>query len=115
MLLRNHLFTYMKTELLAPAGSLAGLKAVIAAGADAVYVGGTRFGARAYADNPGEEDLLYGIDYAHLRGAKVYMTVNTLLKEEEMDSLCSYMEPYVRCGLDAVLVQRGRPCSGITA
>ena len=105
MLLRNHLFTYMKTELLAPAGSLAGLKAVIAAGADAVYVGGTRFGARAYADNPGEEDLLYGIDYAHLRGAKVYMTVNTLLKEEEMDSLCSYMEPYVRCGLDAVLVQ----------
>ena len=105
MLLRNHLFTYMRTELLAPAGSLAGLKAVIAAGADAVYVGGTRFGARAYADNPGEEDLLYGIDYAHLRGAKVYMTVNTLLKEEEMDSLCSYMEPYVRCGLDAVLVQ----------
>ena len=105
MLLRNHLFTYMKTELLAPAGSLAGLKAVIAAGADAVYVGGTRFGARAYADNPGEEDLLNGIDYAHLRGAKVYMTVNTLLKEEEMDSLCSYMEPYVRCGLDAVLVQ----------
>ncbi|MDO5703230.1 MAG: peptidase U32 family protein, partial [Lachnospiraceae bacterium] len=95
----------MKTELLAPAGSMAGLKAVIAAGADAVYIGGTRFGARAYADNPEEEDLVYGIEYAHLRGVKVYMTVNTLLKEDELSGLCSYMEPYVRAGLDAVLVQ----------
>ena len=95
----------MKTELLAPAGSLAGLKAVIAAGADAVYIGGTRFGARAYADNPGEEDLLGGIDYAHLRGVRVYLTVNTLLKEREMSELGPWLLPYVRRGIDAVLVQ----------
>ena len=61
----------MSTELLAPAGSLEGLKAVIAAGADAVYIGGRLFGARAYADNPGEDELLAGIDYAHLRGVRV--------------------------------------------
>ena len=98
-------FLVMKTELLAPAGSMAGLKAVIAAGADAVYIGGSRFGARAYADNPEETDLLHGIDYAHLRGAKVYLTVNTLLKNSEMKELCEWLLPYVRCGVDAVLVQ----------
>ena len=95
----------MKTELLAPAGSVEGLKAVIAAGADAVYIGGTRFGARAYADNPDEDALLDAIDYAHLRGVKVYMTVNTLLKENEIKELPAYLAPYVEQGLDAVLVQ----------
>ena len=92
-------------ELLAPAGSLEGLKAVTAAGADAVYIGGSRFGARAYADNPGEDLLLEGIDYAHLRGVKVYMTVNTLLKERELGGLFDYILPYYECGVDAVLVQ----------
>ncbi len=95
----------MSTELLAPAGSLEGLKAVIAAGADAVYIGGRLFGARAYADNPGEDELLTGIDYAHLRGVRVYMTVNTLLKDEEMDILADYVRPYYEAGVDAVLVQ----------
>ena len=95
----------MSTELLAPAGSLEGLKAVIAAGADAVYIGGRLFGARAYADNPGEDELLAGIDYAHLRGVRVYMTVNTLLKDEEMKILADYVRPYYEAGLDAVLVQ----------
>ncbi len=95
----------MKTELLAPAGSVEGLKAVIAAGADAVYIGGTRFGARAYADNPGEDELLNALDYAHLRGVRVYMTVNTLLKENEIKELPAYLAPYVERGLDAVLVQ----------
>ncbi|MEE3457145.1 MAG: peptidase U32 family protein, partial [Lachnospiraceae bacterium] len=95
----------MKTELLAPAGSIEGLKAVIAAGADAVYIGGTKFGARAYADNPDEDDLLDAIDYAHLRGVKVYMTVNTLLKDNEIKELPAYLAPYVERGLDAVLVQ----------
>ncbi len=95
----------MSTELLAPAGSLEGLKAVIAAGADAVYIGGRLFGARAYADNPEEDELLAGIDYAHLRGVRVYMTVNTLLKDEEMKILADYVRPYYEAGLDAVLVQ----------
>ena len=92
-------------ELLAPAGSVTGLKAVIAAGADAVYIGGSRFGARAYAANPGEDDLLSAIDYAHLRGVKVYMTVNTLLKDSELEDLYDYMLPYYMRGVDAVLVQ----------
>ena len=92
-------------ELLAPAGSVTGLMAVIAAGADAVYIGGSRFGARAYADNPAEDDLLSAIDYAHLRGVKVYMTVNTLLKDSEMEELYNYILPYYTRGIDAVLVQ----------
>ena len=92
-------------ELLAPAGSVEMMKAVIAAGADAVYIGGAKFGARAYADNPDTENLCRAIDYAHLRGVSVHMTVNTLVKEREMDGLCEYLEPYYRCGVDAVLVQ----------
>ena len=83
-----------KMELLAPAGSVEGLKAVIAAGADAVYIGGSRFGARAYAQNPEEAELVGAIDYAHLRNVKVYLTVNTLLKEREMDDLVPYVRPY---------------------
>lgn len=92
-------------ELLAPAGSFAIFKAVIAAGADAVYVGGNRFGARAYADNFSEEELLEAIDYAHLYGRKVYLTVNTLLKNSETDELYDYLLPFYERGLDAVLVQ----------
>ena len=92
-------------ELLAPAGSVTGLRAVIAAGADAVYIGGSRFGARAYAANPDEDDLLTAIDYAHLRGVKVYMTVNTLLKDSEMEDLYDYLLPYYTRGVDAILVQ----------
>ncbi len=95
----------MSTELLAPAGSLETLKAVIRAGADAVYIGGSRFGARAYADNPSEEELIEGLDYAHLRGKKVYLTINTLLKEEELSDLYDYVLPYYQHGLDAILVQ----------
>ena len=95
----------MKTELLAPAASVQGLKAVINAGADAAYIGGIRFGARAYAENAGEEDLVRALDYAHLRDRKVYLTVNTLLKDSEIDELYDYMLPYYRAGIDAVLVQ----------
>ena len=70
-----------RAELLAPGGSFEGMKAAVNAGADAVYMGGTKFGARAYAQNPDEEGLLEAIDYCHLHGRKLYMTVNTLLKE----------------------------------
>ena len=69
-----------KLEILAPAGSFESLKAAVAAGADAVYMGGSRFGARAYAKNPEGDLLLEAIDYAHLYGVKLYLTVNTLLK-----------------------------------
>jgi excisionase family DNA binding protein len=75
----------MFLEILAPAGSYESLKAAIAAGADAVYVGGNRFGARAYANNFSEEELLEAIDYVHLHGKKIYLTVNTLLKEKELE------------------------------
>lgn len=93
-------------EVLAPAGSFQTFKAVIEAGADAVYVGGSSFGARAYADNFTEEELLEAIDYAHLRGKKVYLTVNTLLKNREInDELYDYLLPFYLKGLDAVLVQ----------
>lgn len=93
-------------ELLAPAGSFEILKAVIAAGADAVYVGGSQFGARAYANNFTEEELLDAIDYVHLRGKKLFLTVNTLFKNSEINnSLYEYLLPYYKKGLDAVIVQ----------
>ena len=92
-------------ELLAPAGSYDIFRAVLNAGADAVYVGGGQFGARAYANNFTEEELLEAIDFAHLRGVKVYLTVNTLIKNSEFSKLYDYLLPYYKRGLDAVIVQ----------
>ena len=95
-----------KTELLAPAGSYEAFEAALGAGADAVYVGGPDFGARAYAKNFTQEELIRAVRTAHLHGKKLYLTVNTLLKNRELkerlyDSLLpSYLE-----GLDAVIVQ----------
>lgn len=94
-----------RVEILAPAGSFESMKAAVAAGADAVYMGGSRFGARAYAENPEEEKLLEAIDYVHLHGCRLYMTVNTLMKDVEMEELYDYLAPYYRHGLDAVIVQ----------
>lgn len=95
-----------RVEILSPAGSYESLKAAIAAGADAVYIGGSRFGARAYADNLDEEKLLEVIDYVHLHGRKIYLTINTLLKENELkNELYDYLLPYYKQGLDAVIVQ----------
>lgn len=108
----SHLFLFYRMnmrnrdfELLAPAGNINIFKAVIETGADAVYVGGSMFGARAYANNFDEEELLYAIDYAHLKGVKVYLTVNTLLKNDEIEKLYDYLLPFYERGLDAVLVQ----------
>lgn len=94
-----------RVEILAPAGSMESMIAAINAGADAVYMGGSRFGARAYADNPEEDRFLEAIDYAHLHGCRLYMTVNTLVKEEELDQLYDFLKPYYERGLDAVIVQ----------
>ncbi len=92
--------------MLAPAGSFETLKAAVAAGADAVYVGGERFGARAFADNPRGDELIEAIEYAHLRGRKVYLTVNTLLKEPELSGeLYDFLLPPYMAGVDAVIVQ----------
>ena len=95
-----------RVEILAPAGSMECLKAAIAAGADAVYAGGALFGARAYAHNLTEEELLEAIDYVHLHGRRLYLTVNTLIKDREMEKqMYDYLLPYYRQGLDAVIVQ----------
>ena len=96
----------MRAELLAPAGSYEGLQAVIQAGADAVYIGGTMFGARAYAKNPEKEEMLEAIDYAHVHGKQIYLTVNTLLKNQELyGELYDFLAPYYEQGVDAVIVQ----------
>lgn len=95
-----------RVEILAPAGSMECLKAAITAGADAVYTGGALFGARAYAHNLTEEELLEAIDYVHLHGRRLYLTVNTLIKDREMEKqMYDYLLPYYRQGLDAVIVQ----------
>mgnify|MGYP001573007428 CR=1 FL=1 len=93
-------------EILAPAGSYEGLTAAINASCDAVYIGGNKFGARAYADNLTEETMLHAIDYAHIHDKKIYMTVNTLFKNSEIENdLYKYLVRYYEQGLDAVIVQ----------
>ena len=92
-------------ELLAPAGSYEGVKAAAAAGADAVYTGGTKFSARAFARNLSEEQLLQAIDELHLQGKKLYLTLNTLLKNQEMDAVADYIGPLYEQGLDGVIIQ----------
>lgn len=94
-----------ETEVLAPAGSYECLEAAVQAGADAVYLGGRQFGARAFAANFDREDLLRALEYVHLRGRKLYLTVNTLLKDREIEELEEYLMPFYREGLDAVIVQ----------
>lgn len=102
----NLLYGGYMIELLSPAGSYETMVAVINSGADAVYAGGTMFGARAYAQNFLQEELLKGIDFAHLHGKKFYLTINTLLKEREIENeLLDYLTPYYTQGVDAVIVQ----------
>jgi len=94
-----------KVELLSPAGSYEGLVGAIRAGADAIYLGGARFSARAYAINFDKESLLKGLDLAHLFKRRVYLTLNTLIKEKELYDLYYYLKPLYEAGLDAVIVQ----------
>lgn len=95
-----------KIEILAPAGSYEAMQAAVTAGCDAVYIGGAKFGARAFADNLDTEYLLRAIDYVHLHGKRLYLTVNTLLKQNELEAeLYDYLLPYYKEGLDAVIVQ----------
>lgn len=93
-------------EILAPAGSYDAMLAAFNAGADACYLGGTMFGARANANNFDQNELIRAIEYAHIHGKKIYLTVNTLLKDNEINkNLYEYLLPYYQVGLDAVIVQ----------
>ncbi|MBQ7052157.1 MAG: U32 family peptidase [Clostridia bacterium] len=92
-------------ELLSPAGNRDALVAAISCGADAVYLGYTAFGARSYAGNFDAQQLRDAIDYAHERGKKVYVTVNTLIKQCETDDLCDVLELLSNTGADAAIVQ----------
>lgn len=94
-----------QVELLAPAGSYEALVGALNAGADAVYLGGEKFSARAYADNFSEEEILRGIRMAHIFGSKVYLTLNILLKEKEIGELYDFLKPLYQGGLDGVIVQ----------
>ena len=94
-----------KVELLAPAGGYETMVGAFNAGADAVYLGGSKFGARAYADNFDEAQVLDAISYAHLHHKKIYMTVNTLVKEREFSEVYDFMLPYAEKNLDGVIVQ----------
>lgn len=94
-----------KVELLAPAGNYESFLGAIHAGADAVYLAGQKFGARAYADNFSEEELCRAIRYAHLYDKKVYLTLNTLVKEKEFSDIYSYLNPYYQEGLDGIIIQ----------
>lgn len=92
-------------ELLAPAGSFEALRAALQNGADAVYLGGKEFSARAYASNFDRETLKEAVEYSHIRGMKVYVTVNTLIKDHEIPDLMEYIQ-YLYCiDVDAVIVQ----------
>ncbi|MDO4291680.1 MAG: DUF3656 domain-containing protein [Eubacteriales bacterium] len=92
-------------ELLAPAGNMECLRAAVAAGADAIYLGGQQFGARAYAGNFTDSELLEGLAFAHFWGRKIYLTVNTLTKQEELGRLADWIAPFYEAGLDGVIVQ----------
>lgn len=92
-------------ELLAPAGSYEAFTGALNAGADAVYLGGQQFSARAYADNFTTEEMIRALRSAHFYGKKIYLTVNTLLKERELASLYEYLAPFYEAGLDGVIVQ----------
>ena len=94
-----------RPEILAPAGSMKAMEAAIKAGADAVYMGGSRFGARAYADNPDTDELIQAIQYVHLYDKKLYLTLNTLLKEEELHQVGDFLLPYYNAGLDGIIIQ----------
>ena len=94
-----------KVELLAPAGNMEALKAAIQAGCDAVYLGGNAFGARAFSKNFSNEEIIEAINYAHLYGVKVYVTVNTLIYDDEVDAFLAYIEFIHKHNVDAVLIQ----------
>lgn len=96
---------HLQVELLAPAGNMECLHAAVQAGADAVYLGTGHFNARRGADNFSFEDLAQACDYAHLRGVRIYLTLNTIVLPSEVDDALEVARQAYRCGVDAFIVQ----------
>ena len=94
-----------KPELLAPAGNMDAFLAAIEAGANAIYIGGYTFGARAFANNFSDDEIIKCINYAHLYGVKVYITVNTIVYEKEVDLFLNYIDFLHRNNVDAIIIQ----------
>ena len=94
-----------KVELLCPAGNFEMLKSAIHNGADAIYLSGTKFGARKFANNFNNDEIIEAINYAHLYGVKVYCTINTLIKDNEIEDFLSFVEFIHKNDIDAVLMQ----------
>lgn len=94
-----------RVELLAPAGNYDALLGAVNAGADAVYLGGEQYGARAYADNFSRDEIISGIRLAHIYHKKIYLTINTLVKERELEGLYVFLLPFYEAGLDGVIIQ----------
>lgn len=94
-----------RIELLAPAGSLESMYAAVQAGADAIYLGGSKFSARAYASNFDNENMTKAVEYCHLYNAKVYVTINTILKQEEVEEALKYAKFLYEIGVDALIIQ----------
>ena len=94
-----------RPELLSPAGSMESLKAAVNGGCDAVYLGGKQFSARQYAGNFDLKELEDACDYCHLRGVKVYVTVNTVYKDEELAGFLTYIRSLYEMGVDALIMQ----------
>ena len=94
-----------KIELLAPAGNMEALRAAVAAGCDAIYFGGANFGARAFSKNFSNSEIIEAINYCHLYGVKVYITINTLIYDDEVDSFLEFVEFIHKNNVDAVIIQ----------
>ena len=95
----------MKRELLSPAGDFDCLKAAVSAGADAIYLGGSRLNARESAKNFSDEELLDTVNYCHLRGVKVYITLNTVVSDREIAELENYIKFLAEINIDGVILQ----------
>ncbi len=94
-----------KIELLAPAGTMEALRAAVSSGADAVYLGGSRFGARAFAGNFSEGEIIEAVNYCHIRGVRVYVTMNTLIYEDEIEEAIRYLRFLYEQQVDAIIIQ----------
>ena len=95
----------MKKELLSPVGNMESLYQAIHNGADAVYLGGKKYGARMFSDNFTNDELVAAINYCHLYGVKIYITINTVIFNNEVNDFLDYVEFIYKSGVDAVIMQ----------